>query len=951
MAKQKSGVEELFFSLGIDPDADDLFRAYVEEIANGKLRKYQEIIQYGAKAGQSLYLHILNGIFILQRLRPILNLDDIEVQVLFSAFSVHDLNKLDKFQDTRRSFNYLASTNNVGEVLMDLEMELFFPEWHDYIKDIELLVRAHSRYNNTYDETLDLNYDPYRLEKNRLLKYLVPVIRAMDVIDLSKTLEERAKKQDFLKEVNSLFDNVQYKFVYHKVSEQRGILTNLLHNEIVKYLETEKDLLPLLYYPDGVAYLVDQNSDVQITTDEIAIIGNVVVDNIEAKTREEFSKFIQGSPAGIKIDEKCLSLGVSFQEIWNEVRNIISQKKYAANVDAMNDRCRGRLQNTRQQLIGTKPSKKNPDPAAQVTLIDEILAEDAYLLPPDDDAVKIGELVRTYYIFLKKHFSKNIPDVWNYIYDLLKLPLVIENATLRPRYATFNALSDRGYIVGRDLYNKGMDFDEIYELILQDGTNLMATLQTESEFGVLKDYVRKYVDFDFAVGRSKDFATNLKRYVENNHVQCSTCGSEFGTDLWMKPDVPSNIKVQQFSNRLPGGSSREPKRRVCSVCRTQYMLDKICYNVSGNTSTFFIHLYPPSFFTDVLIKAFRDAQNRFRDPDFSDYSARYLKTYDAIRHYQETTQLVLPFNWTKVNGNPLPKFSEALGNILTIPVNTPGGNHTENTLYALENALLYQRFLGCRAVLTDSSIPIFSGDEFSHFFIDHIPPAFRGWLPDNDLDSEMTQQAFKQLCNMHSIRSKIGSIETGDLVRLIRSLNYDALELYYVTHKMIKREQAGNEPRQFATVRDTAQLIADVVAQRGGDTIMSYIKELARIAWEGRLKGESLKDNSLAKPLDVAFDSLERWQSERETEDEARAIMSKEVARAIERLNSRFYGAKKLENISQFITVLFDQIYKDVYQGNLFDLLENRKRIRAGYLYFITEMIPKRDREKEEQQS
>ena len=352
----------------------------------------------------------------------------------------------------------------------------------------------------------------------------------------------------------------------------------------------------------------------------------------------------------------------------------------------------------------------------------------------------------------------------------------------------------------------------------------------------------------------------------------------------------------------------------------------------------------------MLINAFRDAQNRFRDPDFPSV---YLKTYDAIRHYQETAQLelILPFSRTKVNGNPLPKFSEALGNILTIPVNTPGGNHTENTLYALENALLYQRFLGCRAVLTDSSIPIFSGGEFSHFFIDHIPPAFRGWLPDNDLDSEMTQQAFEQLCNMHSIRSKIGSIETNDLVRLIRSLNYDVLELYYVTHKMIKREQAGNEPRQFATVRDTARLIANVVAQRGGDTIMSYIKELARIAWEGRLKGESLKDNSLAKPLDVAFDSLERWQCERETEDEARAIMSKEVARAIERLNSRFYGAKKLENISQFITVLFDQIYKDVYQGNLFDLLENRKRIRAGYLYFITEMIPKRDREKEEQQS
>ena len=947
MAKQKSEMEELLFSLGIDSDADNLFQTYVEEIANKKLRAYQEIIQYGAKEGESLYLHITNGIFVLERLRPILALDDIEVQLLFSAFSVHDLNKLREFQDEKRSFNYLANSKNVGDVLSSLEMERFFPEWKDYLKDIEVLVRAHSRFHNTYDETLDLNYDPYSLDKDRILNDLVPIIRAMDVIDLSKTLEERGKKGDFLKELNRILD-VQYKFVYHKVSEQRGILTNLIHNQIVKYLETEKDLLPLLYYPDGVAYLVDRNRDVQITTDERTTLGNCVVNHIESKTGEEFRKFIQGSPAGIKVDEKCLSLGLSFQQIWNEVRNIISERKYAAKVDDMNDRCQGRLQVAREKLEGTQPSKKNPDPAAQIALIDEILTEDAYRLPPDDAAVRVGELVRTYYIFLNKHFSSTIPNAWNYIYDLLELPLEIEDAARRPRYNTFNALSDRGYIIGRDLYDSGRDFDEIYELIVNDGTAIMETSRPASEFGILADYVHKYVDFSFAADRGRNFATNLGRYVADNHVQCSTCGAEFETDEWMKPDVPANIKVQYFSNRLEGGTSREPKRRVCSICRIQYMLDKICYNVGGSTATFFIHLYPISFFTDVFIRAFQRAQENFQNPDFPSV---FLKTDDALRTYQEKTELELKFSWTKINGNPLPKFSEAIGNILTIPVNTPGKNHTEDVLYAIENALLYQRFLGCRAVLTDSSIPLFSGDEFSHFFIDHIPPAFRGWLPDNNLDSDMTQQAFEQLLKLHGIRSQIGSFDADDLVRLMRSLNYDALELYYITHRMIKREQAGNEPLQFTTVRNTAQPIADVVAQKGGGPIMSHIKELARIAWEGRLKGDSLKDNSLAKPLDVAFDSLERWQSERETEEEARAIMSKEVARAIERLDQRFFGATKLENISQFVTVLFDQIYKGVYQGNLFDLLENRKRIRSGYLYFITEMIPKRDKEKEEQQS
>ena len=944
MATQKFEIGDLLFTFGIDSEASGLFENYIDKIANRKLRAYQEIIQYGAKAGQSLYLHILNGICVLERLRPILDLDDTEVQVLFSAFSVHDLNKLEEFQNEKRSFNYLANAKNVRTVLTNLEIEKFFPEWQNYLKDIEVLVRAHSRFHNTYAETLDQNYDPYSLDKDKLLNDLVSIIRAIDVIDLSKTLEERPKKRDFLFEINSICD-IQYKFVYHKVSEQRGILTNLIHNEIVRYLESEKDLLPLLYYPEGVAYLVDRDRDVHITTDEIITIGNAVVHNIESKTRGEFIKFIQGSPAGIKVDEKCIALSVSFAEIWNEVRNIISERKYVANakVDVMSIKCGERLQGIRDKL-----SESDPNVVGQVKLLDDILDAETYLLPSVDDAIRLGELVRTYYIFLNKHFSETVADAWLHIYGLLELPLNAEDTAYRERYELFNALWDRGYIIGRDLYNAGRGFDEISDLIVQDGTQFLETLETESEFGLLVDYVLKYVNFNFVVDRSRGFDTNLKRYVKNNHVQCSTCGSEFDTTLWMKPDVPANIKVQQFSNRLEGGSSREPKRRVCNVCRTQYMLDKLCYNVGGSTATFFIHLYPISFFTDVFIRAFQRAQQNFEN---SDFPSVFLKTDDVLRSYQERTQLELTFSRTKVNGNPLPKFSEALGNILTIPVNTPGNNHTENILFAIENVLLYQRFLGCRAVLTDSSIPLFSDDEFNHLFIDHIPSAFHGWLPDNNLNSDMTQQAFKQLLNLHTIRSKIGSIDADDLVRLIRSLNYDALELYYVTHRMIKREQAGNEPRQFAAVRDTAQLIADVVAQEGGDTIMSHIKELARIAWEGRLKGDSLKDNSLAKPLDVAFDSLERWQSEHETEEEARAIMSKEVARAIERLAPKFYGAKKLENISQFVTVLFDQIYKGVYQGNLLNLLENRKRIRSGYLYFITEMIPKRDRDKEEQQS
>ena len=948
MAKQKSNAKTFIFSLDFGSDTDDIFRTYVEEIVNGKLREYQKIIQWGAKAGQSLYLHILNGICVLERLRPILDLDDIEVQVLFSAFSVHDLNKLKQFQNEKRSFNYLANAKNVSAALRNLEIERFFPEWQTYLKDIEVLVRAHSRYHNTYDETLDLNYDPYSLEKDRILEYLVPIIRAMDVVDLSKTLDERAKKQDFLKEINSLFYDVKYKFVYHKVSEQRGILTNLIHNEIVRGLESEKELLPLLYYPDGVAYLVDQNRDIHITTDEITMFGNCVVNKIEEITRNEFRKFITSGNQGIKVDEKCIALEVSFAEIWNEVENKINRKKY--NIDDMNAKCLERLEKTRNKSSGTEQKPEIADVELQdaqlnlfkqQNLIDEILSnEDTHLLPSDEDAIRLGEMVRTYYIFLSKHYFKKPTNAWEHIYSLLKLPSVTEGVTCHQQYAIFDTLYDRGYIIGRDLYNADRDFDEIYELIVRDGSQILVDLQSkletpqsEGEFGILVDYVRKHVDFDFAINRRWDFATNLKRYVKDNHVQCSTCGSEFDTGIWKTADVSSNIKVQQFSNRLEGGSSRDPKRRVCSVCRIQYMLDKLCYNVTKSTTTLFIHLSSPSFFTDVLINAFKAAQERLLNADFS--SIR-LNTSNVFRTYQADGKLELEFNWEKNNGNPLPKFSEALGNILTIPVNAPGDNHTEKVLFAVENALIYQRFLGCRAVLSDSSIPLFSSTD-NHLLIDHIPPALRGWLPSNSFNSKETQLIFKQLQHLCEIQAKIGSYDSTDLIRLIRTLNSDILELYYVTHRMIKRKHAGNEKKQFTTVRNTAEPIANIVAMKGEKPIMIHIQELARIAWEGSLRGETLNDNSLARALDVAFKSLKRWSRvrEHETKEVARAILSQDIERAIRRTNEQYFGKKKLSNISQFVTVLFDCIYEKDYQENLMKFLDNRSRIRAAYLHFI----------------
>ena len=85
---------DLYFALGWDEDeSDSIMSNFIKYVANGGLQRYKTIFQTGAKRGEPLYNHVLNMIFVAERLRPLLDLSDVEVQALYSAIPVHDLNR------------------------------------------------------------------------------------------------------------------------------------------------------------------------------------------------------------------------------------------------------------------------------------------------------------------------------------------------------------------------------------------------------------------------------------------------------------------------------------------------------------------------------------------------------------------------------------------------------------------------------------------------------------------------------------------------------------------------------------------------------------------------------------------------------------------------------------------------------------------------------------------
>ncbi len=83
--------------------------SYIEHIANKKLVLYKGKIYYGGKAGESLWTHIMNLVFVTGRLLPLFfstdrnassdekNMRRQELCCLLLALTVHDINKLDQY--------------------------------------------------------------------------------------------------------------------------------------------------------------------------------------------------------------------------------------------------------------------------------------------------------------------------------------------------------------------------------------------------------------------------------------------------------------------------------------------------------------------------------------------------------------------------------------------------------------------------------------------------------------------------------------------------------------------------------------------------------------------------------------------------------------------------------------------------------------------------------------
>lgn len=227
-------------------------------------------------ADQSLNTHLLNGLFPANLIeRRLANMDttvkrvvrERERRLVISGFILHDFEKFPDAPDDCRKLPLEAHRQIIDEKVQQLGLDRFInptdsTTYKDYIDDLLCMAyNAQRRWDTNW------NFSEFGLNptlKDRVLRSL------SDLTCLADSLASIVKHPYDAENtrLNDLLHNLsdgQLKFTYHSISENRGVLTNVLNNALMAAhtsLNTVEHTYyeALLYLPTGVIYLARRDA-------------------------------------------------------------------------------------------------------------------------------------------------------------------------------------------------------------------------------------------------------------------------------------------------------------------------------------------------------------------------------------------------------------------------------------------------------------------------------------------------------------------------------------------------------------------------------------------------------------------------------------------------------------------------------------------------------------------
>ena len=871
---------------------------------------------------QSLPAHLLNGFLPTYRVARRLQQPDmgknqvksyceeLQLRVYVAAYLLHDYEKfpdykdwllgqdidgqwcdrdwVDKAPDKKDAPN--LGRDYINQKTQEFGLDEFLGEdWQDYIDDI---IWISNNAGEKHDADLGMitrglnPLDDDRLD-GRVRNILVNLVKLSDRLASIIKHPQDIEKDSFSSLLKNLSNEGQLKFTYHSLSDNRGVLTNIINNALMD-LHPDEYYDPLLYLPDGVVYFAKSEAP-EILTDRIA---DAVIEKIKHLCGER----LKDRQIGFARDGK----GIKFADyywLFFDIKQLMGVANLAA--------CRIIPSTKSSSAAKRSDSLVSFQTAGDLPNHLQVVFGEDYRI---DRLAEFGDLIcrriwgawgdrfNTWQKQQSKASRVTLPELdltqklTEYIGLVSELPAIRAIQSLKK---TGGVPLDWYYLAAKYIQeNSHLDDGQLRDVMIKM-VSYAATLVEPivREFSLpdgwddLRTYVQRivFLPSGAVVPPTTDhFLTELSRYQsakvtgrERENV-CAMSSSAYTVTEQMESSTL--FAPQVYSNRQILFNAQAAKRQICAIWSVEIMLRQILMNQTNATGGDFegrkyryLYLYPAYFFTPETNCFIQKTYSWIRRTRFDADIRKHLVSDKQVaqlnlRNYQQIDSLLLQEEAERDSTFKLSYPNEPMTFFfMALP---PGRDSTDTESWVMPAWLTFTLplVLDVKVVASESPIPPFvSGADFEQTSVlDGAHPTITSLVQKSQyrLDAILPTQpnAFSPLnalsaaycIHLEVNRKKDGNPDWGKLAALSRDLETSPLYVFHYLTKLIRKLDWDTAPVE------KIKLYVDFYhCFEPEGTAMNQLRELTRLYRRFyRSKSPYAKPNAVLKPIDEAADVI-----------------------------------------------------------------------------------------------
>lgn len=825
---------------------------------------------------QSLRAHLLNGLLPTLHVARLLKAwgapqfrayDDAMRRVFMAGYILHDYLKLPEVEEQLEAAGF-SHDNAVGAAQIPT-LEAIFRAWckrlglnpflepvggvetvlHDLIYIASnTQVRWGTLRNLSLLKRLTLN--PTQLDLAEQLSRLADLL-AYVIQTPPQALEPKIQS-----EINTLSGGLA-RLTYHHVSENRGVLTNFVHNAALAAL-THEYRQPLLYAPSGVIYLEHKKNAPPLPE------TGTVIESVIQKIRAVVGNRLATSKTGIKRDGKgmkyaayywlffdlpqFIQIGVDATfKVINENKKpsagerfekMVSGKWMDANVDLdLPDSIRVDQLAEWCYLAEKQIAEVLPDFDTSAFLLQEMglstLEDQFRAVPRDNRAGGVGY----HWYFAAGHFIKRNPGL---------SPAEVEDKARQMAKRLAEAVRAR---VGQNATSTHTDWDDLRAYIAQTLTlggerkpDLRAALQTE---------LHRY--------------SNAKRKGRGSTQTCALCSSPYRVDKQREAAVLFAPQVYTNKKLLDGS---DPIRDICSICSMEMMLRQILMNRSAASGGDFegrrvryLFFYPVYFFTPETLEVIRFAHSQLARVKFTELM-RQLNGEDGMDFSPATLQRLQEFMLDPRPADPetdryvrlhFPENEPVTFYFLGVPPPSRDPTDAEAWVHPALLSLLLPLMLDVKVVASESSLPLMleANEIYETVFFDAPHAAIQYIIQKPRLNVDEILPTLQRMLAVYFIHVDANAKQDAngfdyrwqDIPAAARLLAQSPLYVFHYLKKWQRKQKMDSIPADKATqYLKYAQYIS------GDKTMTNHARKLVEL-YRQFYRAKRWNSNSILQPI------------------------------------------------------------------------------------------------------